>query len=63
MTARLDSEGWFRCAKCGHKLGRVVGDLGPVRMMPMIEIKCHSCKEIDYLPVGRREDSGHEAMA
>ena len=56
MTAKLDKDKWFRCGKCGHKLGRACGDFGTIRMMPAIEIKCHSCKEINYLMVGKKQN-------
>ena len=38
-------DGWVVCSKCGHKLGRAVGDTPPSG----IEIKCHSCKEINLI--------------
>jgi len=57
-TAKLDKEKWFRCAKCGHKLGRAVGMWNDRQAMPAIEIKCHSCKEINYLMVGRQNNEG-----
>lgn len=45
--ARIDSEGWCRCGKCGRKLFHIAdcghGNGGYV----VIEIKCHSCKEIN----------------
>lgn len=43
-NAVLDGE-WVVCANCGHKLGRAVGDKPPTG----IEIKCHSCKEINIV--------------
>ena len=51
MNARIDS-GWFRCGKCGHKLGRAIGVWNSRRAMPAIEIKCKSCKELNYIMVG-----------
>lgn len=58
MTARLSNDGWFRCAKCGHKLGRTVGAWDDSRrFFPAIEIKCHSCKSINYLNVGMRSEA------
>lgn len=57
MTARLGKDGWFRCAKCGHKLGRTAGAWDDSRrFFPAIEIKCHSCKSINYLNVGMRSE-------
>lgn len=38
-------DGWCVCVKCGHKLGRVVGDKPPIGL----EIKCHSCKAINLV--------------
>ena len=38
-------DGWVVCSKCGHKLGRVTGNTPPSG----IEIKCHSCKEINLV--------------
>lgn len=41
----LIKDGWIVCAKCGHKLGRMVCEKSPTG----IEIKCHSCKEINLV--------------
>lgn len=49
---------WVRCPKCGHKLFRVMTPstiiheyrMG-VRGEHLIEIKCHSCKEISEISV------------
>lgn len=41
----LIKDGWVVCSKCGHKLGRVVGSQSPKGL----EIKCHSCKEINLV--------------
>lgn len=49
-TARIDNE-WFRCPRCGHKLGKMVGRWNDRRAMPAIEIKCHSCGEKSYLMI------------
>ena len=51
-TANLDKDKWFRCARCRHKLGGAVGAWRDKMAMPAIEIKCHSCKTINYLMVG-----------
>lgn len=53
-TARRDSEKWFRCDKCGHKLGRAVGSWDNRQAMPAIEIKCHSCGTLNYIMIGRQ---------
>lgn len=50
-TARIDKE-WFRCAKCGHKLGRMAGAWNERRAMPAIEIKCSSCGMLNYIMIG-----------
>lgn len=50
-TARIEKE-WFRCARCGHKLGKMVGRWNDQRAMPAIETKCHSCGEINYMMIG-----------
>lgn len=34
---------WAKCGNCGHKLFKLTGSNDPVG----IEIKCHSCKEIN----------------
>lgn len=54
-TAKRDGE-WFRCSQCGHKLGRMVGAWLEYQAMPAIEIKCHSCKTINYLLVGGQKN-------
>lgn len=51
-TVKIDESKWIRCGKCGHKLGRIVK--GHVGMLPMIEIKCHSCRELNMLGYGRK---------
>lgn len=49
--ARIE-DGWVRCAKCGHKLGKMVGVWNDKFYMPALEIKCHSCKEINHVMIG-----------
>ena len=52
-TARIDESNWFRCAQCGHKLGRIAGAWDKsIKAFPAIETKCHSCGQINYLLVG-----------
>lgn len=51
-NARLTKDNWFICARCGHKLGRAMGDWNGMKGMPAIEIKCHSCKTLNYIMVG-----------
>ena len=51
VTARRDKE-WFRCEKCGHKLGRAVEEQSDSkRIVAIVEIKCHSCKTINRLEI------------
>lgn len=45
--AKIDTEGWCRCGKCGHKLFRLVEEMYPSMEIPLIEIKCHSCKAVN----------------
>lgn len=40
---KIDNDNWIRCGKCGHKLGRRIYFDGCI----CIEMKCHSCKEIN----------------
>lgn len=48
-TAKLGKDRWIRCAECGHKLGKAVGEWGGRNAFPAIEIKCHSCKTLNYI--------------
>jgi len=41
----LIKDNWVVCHKCGHKLGRVIGSHPPKGL----EIKCHSCKELNLV--------------
>lgn len=49
----ITADGWILCAKCGHKLGRVIGDKSSITpnsslgSQAIIEIKCHSCKALN----------------
>ena len=57
-TAKRDNE-WFRCSKCRHKLGRAVGIWNNTQALPAIEIKCHSCGELNYIMVGGNRSNGN----
>ena len=53
VKSKIDENNWIRCGRCGHKLGKIVG-VGSCDPAPAIEMKCHSCKELnvwhyDYL--------------
>ena len=54
--AKLDDR-WFRCGECGHKLGKAVGDWCGKNAFPAIEIKCHSCKSLNYIMIGAQRNS------
>lgn len=47
------ADGWILCAKCGHKLARVLCDIKSHNATPssrsgvIIELKCHSCKALN----------------
>lgn len=49
----ITADGWILCAKCGHKLGRVMfgkpthNSYSPRHSGAIIEIKCHSCKALN----------------
>jgi len=51
MRVRRDGE-WIRCGKCGHKLGKIVGVWSDKNQLPALEIKCSSCKSLNYVFVG-----------
>ena len=61
-TARIDGE-WARCSKCGHKLGKMVGKWEQYKSMPALEIKCHSCKTINYIMIGMNKPKKDESLA
>ena len=61
MVARSDGE-WIRCGKCGHKLGRAVGEWSPRNSFPALEIKCHSCKELNYVMIGGGRNEGRRSV-
>ena len=54
-VARHDGD-WIRCGKCGHKLGKRVGVWSDRQVMPAIEIKCHSCKIVNYIMIGGQKN-------
>lgn len=54
-TARIDGN-WFRCSKCGHKIGRKVGVWPEFQALPALEIKCKSCKTINYIMIGGKNN-------
>lgn len=51
-TARIEKDKWIRCSECGHKLGRIAGEWAEHQSFPAIEIKCHSCKALNYIMIG-----------
>lgn len=60
MLARIDRQGWIRCGQCGHKLGKTVGAWSEMQAMPAIETKCHVCKGINYIMIGRQGGERNE---
>lgn len=59
-TARRDKE-WFRCSECGHRLGKMVGVWSEGQAMPALEIKCHSCKTLNYILIGGQKNESERA--
>lgn len=55
MNARIDENNWVRCGKCSHKLMKIVG-AGICNSAPIVEVKCHSCKELNILVIGGRNE-------
>ena len=45
MTLAKLNGTWLRCGHCGHKLFKMEGG---AEALPAIEIKCHSCKALNY---------------
>lgn len=49
----ITADGWIICGKCGHKLGRVIGDKSSITpnstlgSRAIIELKCQSCKALN----------------
>lgn len=60
MRERLESiittDGWILCAKCGHKLARVVGGDKPTQHPAAIELKCQCCKTLNIYG-GKKNES------
>jgi len=47
--ARISNiDSWCRCGRCGHKLFKIL-DKKVFGELPFIEVKCHSCKEINVV--------------
>jgi len=48
MEKLNEKETWLRCKNCGHKLLKITrkGDT-------QIEMKCHSCKAINTIKIGK----------
>ena len=50
QSAWIDNEGWCRCGNCRRRLFNVVDwGYGTGNGFVVIEIKCHSCKEINEI--------------
>lgn len=55
IIAIIDNE-WVRCRKCKHKLFRITTQMPPKVVGESlqilgIEVKCHSCKEINEVKI------------
>lgn len=48
---KADDNMWVLCECCGHKLMKLVAMHGEME----IEIKCHSCKEINRIVVKKKD--------
>lgn len=44
----ITADGWILCAKCGHKLGRIL-DVEHKKINVRIEFKCQACKTLNVL--------------
>lgn len=62
-TARFGNDGWIRCGECGHKLGRQIGDWKDRQSFPAIEIKCHSCRSLNYVMIGGQGNEGSRSRS
>lgn len=51
----ITADGWILCAKCGHKLARVLqGDESSTSNATVIELKCSSCKALNIYITGEK---------
>lgn len=51
-------EYWVRCKNCGHKLFRVIDRSKDVKAC--LEIKCHSCKELNLVVIDFTEEKKND---
>ncbi len=49
MMNAVIKDGWLVCGKCGHKFARVIGNIDSGKSFLALEMKCHSCKTINYI--------------
>ena len=52
MLKALNKDNWVLCGNCRHKLCRLLGKM-PTEAL---EIKCHSCKELNIIVEGENID-------
>ena len=52
MIKALNKDNWVLCGNCKHKLCRLLGKM-PTEAL---EIKCHSCKELNIIVEGKNID-------
>lgn len=57
---KIDNNKWARCGECNHKLFKLKDDLSFTELQVLknlgIEIKCHSCKNINIFIGGQQND-------
>lgn len=52
MKAIRSNDEWVRCKKCGHKLFRIINP----EYNAVVEIKCHSCKELNVVRIEKADE-------
>ena len=52
MIKALNKDNWVLCGNCKHKICRLLGKM-PTEAL---EIKCHSCKELNIIVEGENID-------
>lgn len=55
-NAKVGTDRWVRCGNCNHKLGRAAGEWNG-KSDACLEIKCHSCKQINYIKIGNESNA------
>ena len=47
VKATTKSDEWVRCGHCGHKLFKLTDERYKDKKNEVLEIKCHSCKNLN----------------